>query len=520
MGLDDELNALISESRSSAAVSEKMNRVMKKIKQEQKTKNYKLMRCMLFPEYSKGARFPNEFSLESGVYSIKSEYTVRVNSVTRAFGLAVNPHALGVTQHPMYFFKDATMEDWMSGVNINPYSSNENNPLFPPEVFFQRSRLIGCSVTVSCISQEVSGRLKGGIEYDYSDEFMSNPGTLYNTLLDMVKHAVFDTLSYFIASKYSNKLKKSDTEEISRTEYPEEDKGQSGSSERRPVSKSGYSRTTTSVLDGIQRTGDEDDAVKILHSYVERHADRLTEHNIHEKAMKIWRDWYRNSSIEDNSAFITNFHESLKSLSIDPDEYLLTMLNNSTPDFVEYKARLAMRLNVNTLSVLDSDSFRGGSLNYNRLQMLSYRNEVPFDEGIRVVYVPKDIMGISFDRTPKDLILIGGMQLPSDCALRINLIRHFEGIPYKGMNVIYPVLEQPEDTKTVKLISMIVRKNPDILRVPPRNVPMFYKSIKSRFKWVDITLREDGTGFEQVKDYSAPIDVEDLVPDLDIEDLD
>lgn len=503
MGLDEELDALIKEGRSSSVVASNMDKVLKKIKKEQSSKNYKLLRCIFFPEYSKGARFPSPYAIESGVYSVRSEYTVRTNAMTRAFGLVVNPYSRGVTDHPVHYFANATMEDWGRSVKLNPYSSNDLNPLFPPEVFFSKSRLISCAVSVEPLSEESSGRFKGGLEYDINDEFIRPNRDLQQQFQIMLGNAYRETLIYYSVAKVIEYIKTRPANPIAN-----------------PTEQDIITQCNAELGGNVPRTSA--DAAGIVWSnianklnfpeYLNLANAGLTESNLLDKVMKAWRKTMKEPSL--NNLYTTGLLQYLSTVSSTNTNMgagLASYYTNVTYDYIEFKARCAAQMYTDNYVSLDSDQYRGSTLNYQRLQMLSYRNETPFDEGIRVVYIPKYFHTLNYDSNPSDLVVIGGMQLPAQCALKISVVRHFEGIPHRGMTSIYPVLEQPEDEKIVKMIETLAKKNPDLLRIPIKELPTMYKIMKSRFKWVDTTLREDGTGFEVVRDFMAPSNMQDIL---------
>jgi hypothetical protein len=41
--------------------------------------NYSYLRSVLFPEFSKGARFPTKFHVTSNTYQVRSTFTLKIN---------------------------------------------------------------------------------------------------------------------------------------------------------------------------------------------------------------------------------------------------------------------------------------------------------------------------------------------------------------------------------------------------------------------------------------------------------
>jgi hypothetical protein len=186
---------------------------------------------------------------------------------------------------------------------------------------------------------------------------------------------------------------------------------------------------------------------------------------------------------------------------------LTPFYDNATSDYVAFVARSAMRNILTVPRNLDSSQIKSGPLKYARLQYIAHRHENPFDEGIRVVYVPQRLDDIPFDKIPADMIFIGGVQVPRQAVLRITVIRHYEGQVHSGMKNLYPVYEQPEDEEAIKILSLLIKKYPQILLIRPRDLEGIYKQVKDKFKWVDTALREDGTGFEVIRDYTRPMEL-------------
>jgi hypothetical protein len=526
MSLDNAIGEVVIDSRRNPKAAEKLNYAVKKIRKELGSRSYKWMRSVLFPEFSKGARYPGRFSIESGVYTLSTEYTIKTPE-SQYFGVCVKPHANNVTDPLVYNFPNSTSEDWGTGYSINPYGSSEENPLFPPELFFSNSRLVSCAVHVECISQETSGKIKGGIEYDCNPEFYSPGIDVQRKIAYMLHSACVETSIYYVAKAAVTAVLQEPAMRNATAAQRDLRIGEMAFAMCLLPGEAALDFNTLQLLyNGLMPTGNMS-AQSIIPDVIPD-----SEMNLFDRAMKYWRTWYNNSIVQnlrDRHIFKTtvlklmyqmragndwpmvrsaNLGVTEQNLKLHLGSMLFPYYENVTSDYVAFKARSAMRNYGSVFKTLDSSMIRGGPMKYMRLNMLSYKQENDFDEGIRVVYVPKRIEESSYDNSPSDVIFIGGLQVPKLAALRIKVIRHFEGQVYPGMRQLYPVFEEPEDEEAVKTIIGLLKKFPEILKIKLRNLSGAYRMVKDKFKWADLALREDGSGFEVIRDYSEPMQLE------------
>ncbi|MFM7088408.1 MAG: hypothetical protein ACKOW9_02670 [Candidatus Paceibacterota bacterium] len=537
----EEIKSILKDSTRDIKVTENLEAFRQVLSEENKRKSYKFVRTMLFPEFSKGARYPGRFQSPSGIYNLFSEFLV-TTTPNNCLGLMIRPHA-GINEGLLYNFAGATMQNWGQGVSQKSYNTESESPSVPPETFFRSHRLIGCSVTVEGISEEASGILKSGVEYDVSESFYKSAIGDNRTMASlMLSNAVQQTALYKLGTylrklfkdrygeaRFNNTRFGSITVEFVRT----------GALDAVYTGDNYPIITAAQILGLVPAQFDVRGAGAAPASIYRSILDSDSTDPPVQMAMKAWRTWWKapitgdigtrlihnllyQSMVGSNWPVPSIPRNNFAGLAGEELDFLLQnigmvmgALSEVSENSIEFQARLAMRNATSTLNNIDSETVSSPPLNFGRMQLLSYRQETYYDMGIRMVYVPQN-PDIKYDRFPMDLMYIGGIALPRAAPIRIRIVRHFEGLAYNGIGKLFSIASESENEEALTQINMIIKKYPGILKIPPKELKAVYEKCKKSFKWIDLSIKETSAGFAMIKDRMESVEIGDLhVPYLE-----
>lgn len=543
------INALMgfadSARNSGPSAMEAINQMKVLLQRHLKQNNYHYLRTVFFPEFSKGARYPNKFPVVSNTFSIKSSMILPVSDAG-VFGSIIKPHVLAPSSVCVYNFHKAKANDWGVGIPFN-YNGNylgkdatENfiqskDSLIAnsPRIYFERSRLIGCSVIINS-TVPTNGIWIGGVSYDTplndiipgtSPEerdsqvltgsfFLSESYALANELQAMsTKMSIqgvpgvvgeWDTVrGLIVTAATANGTFFDAIKQALREVIPE-------------IASDSYFSSITNLFRGSKST---DVFMRDIERVIKGKIPTTSEFLIRALKMTVYkRIGYVNGGVNTG---ITSFNSTgaaaqtelggnatLAAVVTGALNELQKVLDETSKKWSighsDALAKIMREVSGGFSENITSDSFPGGSVSYHRVkESCQYYHEAKGMDGIRVVYVPNKEPAWNTE-TDQDVIFIGGQGLAPNSSVQLQIIRHFEGIGTSAVKELFPGRKELPDQKAIDITMNVFTLYPQLIQISPNRVEEYYRTMKSQFKWFDMIIYERGGVMEVERPLSLP----------------
>lgn len=526
---------------SKAKTMEAIDKMKSLLAKQLKRINYAYLRSVFFPEFTKGGRFPTKFPQTTNTYSVRSTFTVKLNS--NSFGLMVNPFVVSNSIPAIYVFNSSScsLDTWGDGkpmlYNGKPSGQDVINPSIntvSSEFYFTKSRLIGASVIVQPVNY-TGGVFRGACEYDVS----LSPSALNEAevIKDVKTQEAFTNFFSGYSFDLYRALKKTEPfleklkEELAKlnsTTYELDAllRTVAGSIAFLTVEEyeNNRSLTLTENAPGIFTRmyqyirGKKDDRTQLEKGKTPKND---TFHYVilgRALAQMGWKPYSTTTKktgvLVKLSAFKTDNSTVSGEIQVDKsiDEakrYLNLLSTRWGVNHAESISRLTRELTGSAAVNLSSTNFPGGVLNFERLSECHYFHDNKASEGVRVIWVPNKEPEWSDVATDiKDMLLIGGEGLSTNTLVTISIVRHFEGVTVPGLKDIFPGVKEFPDERVVRLVSAVHTLYPQILDVPVPNLADTYQKMKKTFKWFDLIVSDRGGYMEMTQE--LPISTDNL----------
>lgn len=190
---------------------EAMNKMKTLLQKHLRQNNYSYLRTVFFPEFSKGARYPNRFPVNSNTFSTKHSFVLPA-SKNGVFATVIKPGVTAPNTAFLYLFNKADTSNWGTGLpfstggqyvgkeEVSDFSRElDSNVLTSPRLYFEKVRMIGCSVIVNAVTP-CNALYIGGVSYETPIGEMQATGAA-TSLEDSIKNS-----SYFLYEAYAHAL--------------------------------------------------------------------------------------------------------------------------------------------------------------------------------------------------------------------------------------------------------------------------------------------------------------------------
>jgi hypothetical protein len=548
---------------------EAVNKMKSLLQRHLRQNNYNYLRTVFFPEFSKGARYPNRFPVSSNTFTMKESFVLPA-SATGVFGCVIKPNALTSNSAFLYLFNNADSTNWGKGL---PFSASgqyigleevagfsrelDNNATKSPRLYFEKSRLIGCSVLVNPVTP-VNGLYIGGVSYETPINEISSQNSE-----EQIGILTRNT-SYFLQESYSHALEMqvlasakdaafyADVANNTRAKFPNEWqwKDITDAIRDRIIIHGAGGAVTGATFQGIlqgligqqvtikapvettnflqrlfwgRQFRSEESVMREIENSVKREPPTRFELLVRllriAKMNKIgfgtepdYRDTIGDAAVarvrgEDagnqaaNTAQFTNMaNTALATLQSVVNDYA----KRWTFSHAENLARIAKDITASFKTLVDAESFPGNVLNYNTVKdICQYYHESKGMDGIRMVYIPNKEPTWTGDYDG-DTMYIGAQGFAPGAKLQISIVRHFEGIGNPGVREIFPGKKELPDLQSIDMVNNIFTLYPNLIHIPAARVEEYYRAMKSQFKWFDMVIYERGGVMEIERPLSIP----------------
>lgn len=519
------------------------------------TNNYNYLRTVFFPEKSKGARYPNRFPVTSNTYSTKTSLTLQ-SSPTGEVGILIRPNVTLPFNSFVYWFKDAQFMQWGQGypfslasTYVGPTIEGPGNEFtlpqnrgtttqYSPKIYFDRSRLIGCSATLSGVTP-ANALYIGGVSYDTPINELV-PGLNTDDVSKFINTSSFYIDESYVLAKDMAVLRHltlpNDWYNVAgrgAATHPEEFAARTVREllTNAEASGGGGVRSFRQMIQNIviAQANLNAEPFSILESFsfglwrvnkttesvirdIERSAKTRnpTTYELMQRLLKIVvftkfgyftlgteLDTPDNYARTYNSIFVDDTADAAKAAEFERvKQIFLRRVADLAAKWSYAHSEMLAKLLKDTLGTtqgfISGEAFPNGGLNYLRVkEFCQYYHETKGPEGIRVVYIPDKEPTWNND-SDENLMFIGATGFPPNAKVTLQINRHFEGVPNTSIKELFPGRKELPDLKSIDMVSNIFTLFPQLIQIPANKVDEYYNTMKAEFKWFDMVIYERG----------------------------
>lgn len=524
--LRDYVNTLRNQGKIGFQTLRSLNQVLK-YKDQVLDRRY--IKCVLFPEYSKGARIPSPHTLATGIWKIVTEYTFEVPATKNDYAFIIDLE-IGAKNAPFIYMFEVDRSGFFSqnpvsiingsglGVTFEegkaPFGQRSVYDMasIDPISLYPRYRLVGASCTIIPVQIRNS---QAEVLIAQTDDF---PLKLVPEVNVATEAVTAQSIIDFILAPTTFILGLSEVNL----------RGPVYSVGKEPSTKT-TAQPAAELLAPILAAPHEGGGTATIADIFAHEADNLINPLYAVQEDKTWTDWffrrskrnttyvsgYKNTDAQRNaySKIVTNC--GLIPAFIGAFNPLCNYLESEKyQDYDYYKEDKITALKAFDLSVFIAkfQNFCGNSdifeiiaalvraifpellrpaakprrqMSRAKIMESAYQIKGSMGVGCRMVYLPRSTNALKFreiedvlEDENKDIFWGVTTNLSAQDQFKIIVTRHLEGVPYPALQDYLPLARSVPDSRTLEVLDRISSLSPDLLVVPPHELFATYTRVK------------------------------------------